>query len=66
MAVDRDVAVGTPVITSEGKSGTVIRAYPGTSVVTVRVQGAVMSMMRHELHYAATEVDGFHQMRGGK
>jgi hypothetical protein len=68
MAVERDIAPGTPVVTADGKPGSVLRSYPGTSVVTVRIHGAIMSLMRHELYYAATEppqVEGFHQQRGG-
>jgi hypothetical protein len=52
MAVARDVSPGTPVITADHQRGTVLRSYPGTSVVTVQVKGAIMSMMRHELQYA--------------
>lgn len=67
MAVDRDVAPGTPVVTADGKPGNVIRSYPGTSVVTVKVHGVTMSLMRHELSYAPTpkRVEGWDELRLG-
>lgn len=68
MAVDKFVGAGTPVITAEGVQGKVLRSYPGTSVVTIEtVDGARLSMLRHELNYAPTHkhVDGWDELSLG-